>query len=820
MPNIFSKPTDKGQRTIDIYKANTSQGVFSGWGLSSLQQHNPTYNSYNNGTGTQNIFSGNGNTFSNSLNTTVGSGTGTNNSSLATTKGNWGLPSTNRYRRDNVGSKSNYNNSSYNNGDHQEILAKQRKRYEEKNPNAKKRHKVDNMAADGINLADVVDMAFDDDDDDDDYGLPALRSNGDESDYDSDDSDDDILEIIDSKNMDRASQKSVSSSANDTLSNVEANLVKKRNNYTDEQKKAIIGFWDAKMAELGPYAEQKTATSALNANHPAWQYVTTKMIMDWKQKFERSKDGSISADRGRKRCPEDFYTILRNKLWMKIVVLIHSKNEDGEDVDVRVERIINCCYSYDIIHEAAKEAKKEWLKLNPHLHPSDINYNEREVAIEIMHEKEFKNKWIHSYLVDYCMHRRKISTGRNELKIPSDTEIRKVMEHIQKFILDGKYPPSCIFSADETAINWDAALNYQYVTSEEIPSDIGDDKLRFTAMIATAASGSTMPPFMIMRCHSADPWDLKGTKVIQNLKERLDRDHPGRFEEKMWSRPIPFYNSKTRTTTIRNCCRPYLVDTKAVVVDGTEVYPVITCQNKAWMDQIGLIMWADVMLGNFVKSKEGHKIVIVWDNVSSHLSVIVKKILKEDHGIETVELPKNMTSILQVCDLIINGPLKADQRRVRAKALYDYFQTYANEVIAYTDDEGISPSIQWNPTRMSLADGLLTLIGSINSFNSRPEFREAVSDCFTTVGIVPKDNGEFNYYSSAAPHRFQPSPLLMDKDIVSLDDSTGNCKFKPNETFDLVLVESDSSELADRIDKGSNGTDLSLIHISEPTRPY
>jgi len=42
MPNIFSKPTDKGQRTIDIYKANTSQGVFSGWGLSSLQQHNPT----------------------------------------------------------------------------------------------------------------------------------------------------------------------------------------------------------------------------------------------------------------------------------------------------------------------------------------------------------------------------------------------------------------------------------------------------------------------------------------------------------------------------------------------------------------------------------------------------------------------------------------------------------------------------------------------------------------------------------------------------------------------------------------------------------
>ena len=53
MPNILRYPTNKCQRTIDIYKAETAQGVFSGWGLSSLQQHNPTYNSYNNGTGSK-----------------------------------------------------------------------------------------------------------------------------------------------------------------------------------------------------------------------------------------------------------------------------------------------------------------------------------------------------------------------------------------------------------------------------------------------------------------------------------------------------------------------------------------------------------------------------------------------------------------------------------------------------------------------------------------------------------------------------------------------------------------------------------------------
>ena len=99
MPNMFSKPVDKGQRTISLYSAQTPHGTFNGWGLSSLQQHNPINNHYNNsGTGTQNIISGN-NTLNNSLNTTVGTGTNTNNKGDRQ-RGNYGLPSSNRYRRD------------------------------------------------------------------------------------------------------------------------------------------------------------------------------------------------------------------------------------------------------------------------------------------------------------------------------------------------------------------------------------------------------------------------------------------------------------------------------------------------------------------------------------------------------------------------------------------------------------------------------------------------------------------------------------------------------------------------------------------------
>ena len=39
-----------------------------------------------------------------------------------------------------------------------------------------------------------------------------------------------------------------------------------------------------------------------------------------------------------------------------------------------------------------------------------------------------------------------------------------------------------------------------------------------------------------------------------------------------------------------------------------------------------------------------------------------------------LNLPPNMTDVLQVMDLVVNAPLKAGIRRVRCDSLYDYFQ--------------------------------------------------------------------------------------------------------------------------------------------------
>ena len=78
------------------------------------------------------------------------------------------------------------------------------------------------------------------------------------------------------------------------------------------------------------------------------------------------------------------------------------------------------------------------------------------------------------------------------------------------------------------------------------------------------------------------------------------------------------------------------------------------------MDSVGLLMWLDTQLGPYTE-RNGGRTVVVWDNVSSHTNeFVVKEFARK--GVTLLTLPKNMTAILQVIDLIINGPLKADQK--------------------------------------------------------------------------------------------------------------------------------------------------------------
>jgi hypothetical protein len=48
----------------------------------------------------------------------------------------------------------------------------------------------------------------------------------------------------------------------------------------------------------------------------------------------------------------------------------------------------------------------------------------------------------------------------------------------------------------------------------------------------------------------------------------------------------------------------------------------------------------------------------------------------DEIGLDVAFLPKNITGELQVPDLVVNGPLKANIRKNRACVLYNSFQDY------------------------------------------------------------------------------------------------------------------------------------------------
>ena len=140
------------------------------------------------------------------------------------------------------------------------------------------------------------------------------------------------------------------------------------------------------------------------------------------------------------------------------------------------------------------------------------------------------------------------------------------------------------------------------------------------------------------------------TSVHQWRRSRLA---PCDQTKKTWRRTLTLKNKKKQDFTAEYV-RPYLINKEGVV---------ITIQLKAWMDTAGVCMWADVQLGpHFAKLRK--KCCLAWDNCGPHKVPAVREVFKE-WGIVAEELPPKMTDILQVMDLIVNGPLKSGIRRER-----------------------------------------------------------------------------------------------------------------------------------------------------------
>jgi DDE superfamily endonuclease len=101
---------------------------------------------------------------------------------------------------------------------------------------------------------------------------------------------------------------------------------------------------------------------------------------------------------------------------------------------------------------------------------------------------------------------------------------------------------------------------------------------------------------------------------------------------------------------------------------------VITSQFKAWNDTVRMIMWLELV----VKPLKGKldDLLIWFDNCGCHKTAVVDEVIN-DLNVYVACLPPNKTGVLQVLDLVVNGPFKAHCRMLRGSRIVSYFQEYA-----------------------------------------------------------------------------------------------------------------------------------------------
>ena len=109
-----------------------------------------------------------------------------------------------------------------------------------------------------------------------------------------------------------------------------------------------------------------------------------------------------------------------------------------------------------------------------------------------------------------------------------------------------------------------------------------------------------------------------------------------------------------------------------------------------------------------------------------------------------------MTYLLQVLDLVVNGPIKAHIRTMRARRIYDYMQTFRqdfNAELRKPFEDRIMP--KWKPPKPELSQCIQDLLGLVatNGSFTTDRFKGIVKKSFVETGTAPDQDGNFQKYA-------------------------------------------------------------------------
>ena len=389
--------------------------------------------------------------------------------------------------------------------------------------------------------------------------------------------------------------------------------------------------------------------------------------------------------------------------------------------------ILNVAYSYAIISETALEIQKQsnWIS------------NERVQTLK------FSNNWVKKFLKRSGLRKRKIT--RDDKNIPSVSEVIQKMSEGQNIYTSCGHSPSTTWNMDETAVTWAIGPVHVYVPNDQQrASNIGipNTKLRITAVIAVNGVGEFAPLMFIIK-HSVssesrpDQSTMTVIKKIHTNKSIKFGIEDG-WELKLW----------VKTMTIKGVTAEH----KCLYLRHTTTHHVITSQFKAWNDTVRMMMWVELII-NPIKERDS-KLLLWFDNCGCHKTAVIEQVMK-DLDIKVACLPPNMTAILQVLDLVVNGPLKAHIRNNRAKKIVRSFRVFKeqcnlNSLKPFGEREILTFEAP-KPDMMECISDLIRLFGSDGDFQKQ-KFKEGVISSFKKTGTIPSST-DHDSTSSFMPYK-------------------------------------------------------------------
>ena len=159
--------------------------------------------------------------------------------------------------------------------------------------------------------------------------------------------------------------------------------------------------------------------------------------------------------------------------------------------------------------------------------------------------------------------------------------------------------------------------------------------------------------------------------------------------------------------------------------------------------------------------RQGEKFFLWMDNCGPHKTPCLSNVYEQAKTTVGL-LPPNMTSKLQVLDLVVNGPIKAHIRNLRAKRIGQYMDDRRAKRAKAKETSTAFP--KWDMPKPSLEQCILDLLGLFSEQFTSANFSEGIRKSFLDTGTMYSEvNGGKSFATYCEKSGCGTLPVDVDK---------------------------------------------------------